>query len=620
MIKNKYYLLFTFYFLGFGILVAIVVSFINYKSKFTDINKTLNTLSLSELNYKREYLDEYLKNIEMLLNSLSHNKITHDFLLHPSDGEKYKDANSLFYALAFANQDIMQLRYIDEDGKEVIRIDRDKRSSELKIIQKKNMQNKYNRYYFQEALILKKNEFWYSKIDLNMERGKIEIPYKPTLRIATPLIQNGKKKGILIANLLFEDVVAYLSESSTFNVYLVDKNGEIIHDPIGKNSWSNYLDNRYSIEAIFPEETKNILTQVSFKTLNLYSYGLGDLFKNDENVKIIFDPKIHTVEELKDKNIVAALLIALTVIIVSIPLSWLVSIIPSQLQIKLADSYNKIRKSSNIIDNYIMISKTDANGGILEISKKFTEITGYTQDEILGKKLTILKHPETTEDVHQNLWQTISSGKVWHNEMQDVNKAGKSFWIDLVITPEFNEKNQIQGYTAIAQDITDKKVIEKMLITDPLTKLFNRRKIEEVLESEVLRYIRYTISFSILFIDIDKFKHINDTYGHNIGDTVLQEVSSILHTNSRPTDYVGRWGGEEFIIVASQTDMKEAYKYAEVLRKKIESHSFENVPVVTISCGVNEYKSNQPIKDFLSQADEALYQAKESGRNQVKKA
>ena len=149
--------------------------------------------------------------------------------------------------------------------------------------------------------------------------------------------------------------------------------------------------------------------------------------------------------------------------------------------------------------------------------------------------------------------------------------------------------------------------IKKLVEYDELTHILNRRG--------VLGKIENVKTGSILFLDIDYFKKINDTYGHEFGDFVLSEIGKILQNTFRKSDIIGRWGGEEFIIILPETSYEDALKLAEKLRKTIENHNFKDVKV-TISVGVSEYTGN--FENSLKRADEALYKAKNSGRNQVK--
>jgi diguanylate cyclase (GGDEF)-like protein len=154
-------------------------------------------------------------------------------------------------------------------------------------------------------------------------------------------------------------------------------------------------------------------------------------------------------------------------------------------------------------------------------------------------------------------------------------------------------------------------------ITDSLTNLYNRNMINQTLQQEYNKSMRYASVFSIIFLDIDNFKQINDTYGHKIGDVVLQEFAKILKENSRNSDVIGRWGGEEFMIIAINTNVNQSHQIAEKLRKKIEEHHFKVVPKVTTSIGISTYKEGLYLEEIIKYSDEALYEAKRSGKNRV---
>lgn len=171
------------------------------------------------------------------------------------------------------------------------------------------------------------------------------------------------------------------------------------------------------------------------------------------------------------------------------------------------------------------------------------------------------------------------------------------------------------------------KRLQEMSITDPLTKLYNRLYMENIFETELHRAKRYQQVFSIIFVDIDHFKKVNDEFGHDVGDVVLIEIANILKSNSRALDTVARWGGEEFIILCPETDMKSAETLAQKLRQAVESHKMQHVvgnnePIIvghkTCSFGVSQYtEEDNSVKHIIKRADNALYEAKNNGRNQV---
>lgn len=161
------------------------------------------------------------------------------------------------------------------------------------------------------------------------------------------------------------------------------------------------------------------------------------------------------------------------------------------------------------------------------------------------------------------------------------------------------------------------RLLEKLSITDNLTQLYNRNKLDEVLLSESNRANRSSHTFGIIIIDIDYFKKVNDTHGHIAGDTILKEFTSILKSNSRKIDTVGRWGGEEFLILCPETNLEGILTFAENLRAKISSFPFSHNEQKTASFGVAIYQKGEDISDMIKRADKALYKAKNSGRNRV---
>ncbi len=159
--------------------------------------------------------------------------------------------------------------------------------------------------------------------------------------------------------------------------------------------------------------------------------------------------------------------------------------------------------------------------------------------------------------------------------------------------------------------------LERLSVTDPLTQLFNRSRLDKVLDVEILRARRQQQDLGVILLDVDYFKAINDTYGHKSGDSVLVQFAEILRTNVRATDVVGRWGGEEFLIICIGTDLVGAEALAEKLRERVSENTFTIDDKVTASFGVSAFLDGDTSDSLLERADRALYQAKSVGRNCV---
>jgi len=198
------------------------------------------------------------------------------------------------------------------------------------------------------------------------------------------------------------------------------------------------------------------------------------------------------------------------------------------------------------------------------------------------------------------------------NELQEL----KDNLIDLVDerTAELNDRNELlQNEIKIRKETEEKLKI--IAITDPLTELYNRRKFNEILSYEIVRDRRYRSGLSVILCDIDHFKKINDTYGHDTGDRVLKQFAQTISQSIRDSDLLARWGGEEFILLIINAEPEMAKLVAEKIRKITEETEFEVVKNLTISLGIASLTADDNEESLINRADNALYEAKNNGRN-----
>ncbi len=284
---------------------------------------------------------------------------------------------------------------------------------------------------------------------------------------------------------------------------------------------------------------------------------------------------------------------------------------------KLEKLYKEIKDAQMLIDKYVPLSRTDLEGKITYANKAMCEISGYTLEELVGKNHRIIRYPDEKKEKYEELWKKITSGSTWEGEVKNISKYGETYWINVHIHPILNERNIRIGYQALRENITHKKELEFLASNDSLTNIYNRNKFDTLLEYEIEQWNRYEKTFSMAIFDLDHFKNVNDTYGHQVGDYVLVESVNIMKASIRKSDVLARWGGEEFILLLPHTNRDEAEIVVEKIRESIDKFLFDKVNHITISCGFSEVIKDDTSYSILKRVDDALYEAKNTGRNKI---
>ena len=378
---------------------------------------------------------------------------------------------------------------------------------------------------------------------------------------------------------------------------------------------------------LFLKESNEIdllIAELNHFELDILSY-LKEIRKLKKNIPIIIttDSDIQvSLEEFSELNI-------LSVLKKPFDFKKLRSLI-EKLDEKKKDSYIKqeireLKLFMKPFKEFSFYSETDLEGKIVDISDSFCDLVGFKKEELIGKRHSILKHPMEDNTKYKEIWKSLLKGNSWIGELRCLDKLGNDIWYKTIIFPKRNENQEIIGYAAKRQDITEKKYIELLSITNDLTGLYNKRFFKQTMENEKNRVKRDKKNLVFIMIDVDNFKKYNDLYGHLKGDQVLKQIAEILKINSsRSNDFAFRLGGEEFGIITSNINSAKILRYTEkirkdVLNKKIKHSKNEDIGFVTVSIGVFNYKSemNYSCEEIYKFADIALYEAKKSGRNKV---
>ena len=608
MSQRNYQKYFMIYFIVFGTIISFLGAGINYAFQIKEINLDTNKKAKDIYDIKiQTILKSAIENMDETVKSLATNKTVLEYI-NTNNTHAEEELEQIFMAVVGSQKEIMQARLISKNGKEIIRIDRNKNDDVPFAISKDKLQDKSDRDYFKILSKMNEQLIWHSKMDLNIENGKVEIPYNPVFRTAIPLFNNNEFSGMVIVNMHITNLFSAVGKSSAFEHYIIDKDNNFILHPNDEFSFNKYKNIERNINVDFPN---------GLNADGIFSFSIDNVLHNGDKATFILKTKNLYKTTLLDSKIYTSFWVALITIILSFILSIYVSRNPVKLQMALLKAHEKLSEFTTIVDNYIITATTKKDSTIINVSSAFVKSSGYSKEELIGEKMHIIRHPDEDENKFKELWQTVSSGKIWDGEIRNKNKNGEDYWLQQHIVPTFDENNNIETLVSLGTDITAKKELEKMASVDKLTNIYNRRMIDNFLKQEIEIEKRHSNGLSVILIDIDHFKDVNDTYGHQMGDMVLSKIAELISINSRKSDIQGRYGGEEFIVICPQTTCKEALVLAQKIRISVENYKFEQIGTKTISLGISAFEKNDTEESLVKKADIALYQAKNGGRNRA---
>ena len=268
----------------------------------------------------------------------------------------------------------------------------------------------------------------------------------------------------------------------------------------------------------------------------------------------------------------------------------------------------------------------DLDAKITYINPAVERMRGFTPEEAMRQSPEEIQPPESAAigaDYYQRLFASIEAGTeppIFRGEQQYYRRDGSIMTGELQVIPHVDGTGKVVELIGVTRDISDRKAAEAALhnlaVTDTLTGVWNRRQGTDLIAAD-LSARRPGQALSLLMLDIDHFKSINDTYGHQAGDNVLIEVASRVRRSLRGNDVVARWGGEEFVVLLRDCALPDALRLAEEIRFTIAEVPFGTLGTLTVSIGAAEIRANENLASWLGRADQALYRAKRAGRNEV---
>lgn len=586
-----------------------------------------NEFTQIELARKSIYRDfgSILPDINVLLNG----DPLQDFLDKES-ANTLSDLTQGFASFAEYKRIFDSIRFLDEQGMEIARVNYS--GGHARITPASDLQDKSGRYYFRDSIRLNAGEVYISPIDLNVEYGEVQIPYKPTIRFGAPVIdQQGRKRGVLVLNYLAENMLAHFDDmlaGSAGHVALLNPEGYWIRSHKKEREWGFMLNHQKTFQKGHPEAWAFILNnsggQITssegiFTHTTIYLNSIAS--KSGEEGyfwKIVSD--VH--HEAAYKNAIQHLtgvagLSLLMILFIGTITSWEVARHNAERQKLREQAYLHAQVYNATTDGIII---TNNSGRIVDVNHSFSDITGYTREEALGQNPSMLSSGEQDKTFYKNMWSEILRTGRWQGEIHNRKKDGGLFIEWLRISAVKDSEGKTIRYVGVISDITSKKQTEQELHRnahhDVLTGLPNRLSLDQLLQQEINHSDRDGTELALLYIDLDRFKPINDSYGHLTGDIVLKTVAQRLGSVIRKADNIARYGGDEFIALLSgitnrHTIEEVIARMQSELRKPIEADGRQHVIGASIGIAIYPTDTEDAIQ-LIMKADEAMYQAKHS--------
>lgn len=693
---------------------------------------------------RQQFFKSFLDRASTSLVTIGESKAFKQFLLKQSSDE-LEDMQALFSFVAKSDPSIMQLRYIDKDGKEQIRVDRKEENSQVYFVEAKDLQDKSQRPYFIESKTKLFDKVWFSAIDLNIEHKKVEVPHRPTLRAVLPVSKNGKFDGILIVNYFMKGFLNKLLNTPLYDIILTDGKGYILRHYDSSKNWGYYKPEKYSLQTEFPKTAKLILTEdvvvkdnyvsrklnlpiegglililqlkhsyiedTNIQKIDLYisvigivlffaamssvflSSNIGKLYQELTNklersqlkfftlFRESLDPIVlvdvasqkfveynqrtlefygyskeefeklrvqdldaaHNADEIREhqekiikngwdrfttKHLTKGGHIKdVNVNVVTITLDDKLYLYETFHDITKDKEYEaSLKKMLDELETIYTISKDgiaimDLQTNFLDFNEAYLEMTGFTREELLTKSCIGLTAPEDYELAVEISELVQTQGFVKSFTKTCIVKNERRIFVNMSASL-MPDKQRI---LLTAKDLTAMKKYEQKLEHiahyDALTGLPNRVLQSDRLKQAMLYVQRKGGYIAVVYLDLDGFKDVNDTYGHEMGDKVLIGVSSRMKQALREGDTLSRFGGDEFVAIIGYIEKREdAFPVIERLLHAASDPVFVGKLQLKISAsiGVAFYSQEEKALEgdqLIRQADQAMYVAKQSGKN-----
>lgn len=644
-------------FLGLFVPSAILITGLFFLSLHFRVDQELTALKSKEKGHVEATAQVLKHDFEVVTSDLlvlSNAPFVRRFIESGSEADK-KGVSELFVDVSQQKRDYDQIRYLDSAGMELIRVDlRDGRAT---AVSEADLQNKKGRYYFTDSIRLSEGEIYVSPLDLNIEHGKIETPYKPMVRIGTPVFNGqGEAKGVVLLNLYGAKLIGHFRTmmGSESHEMLLNRDGDWLSSQDPSQDWGFMFGNPHAFAKRYPTEWEKLSanSEGTFSTeAGLITYAtvypllpkqhssngstlpegtsVQNLGRDEYFLKVVSFVPVGEVPSITINRYWVSFAGVGIVLAMMALLSAYVSVLllnRRQLQHTVFDNERRLREITATLGEGVFV--LDSAGLITYINPEAERLLGWSSEDVLGKSSHALFHHHLADGALVSeddcpIKNVIQTGKVYRGDEGFWRKDGTLLPADVSSSPIIRD-GKVAGSVVVFGDLTDRQraqeEIRRLAFYDTLTDLPNRRQLLDRFNYALAQAKRHKRSLAIMFLDLDHFKEINDTLGHDVGDELLKVVAERLRGCVRSGDTVARQGGDEFVVLISEiahpADASQvAEKLLSVIAEPVSTteHSLE----VTGSVGIAIYPidGSDDAQDLMKKADIAMYAAKHAGRN-----
>ncbi|MCC4263338.1 diguanylate cyclase [Oceanimonas baumannii] len=545
-----------------------------------------------------------------------------------------------------------QIRVIDLDGKERIRINNTNLGTF--VVPEHKLQDKKDRYYVQRGLKLTPGQVYLSPLDLNKEQDKLETPFKPTIRLVRMMKSvTGEPAGLLVLNMKAAGMLNQFIELFPKGDRAMLLNAEgywmVNHEPANEWGWMRDRPDLTvaSWQPALWQQLQSSSTGTADLDGSLFSFSwldIANIYEGTSNARYVYDLGVVSdlqasqwailIESEKQRWQAAAIYhkawFRAALIAVFLATLLVVYLFIRNRQHARQNAVLEREQLENFKDLYenapIGYLTLTQDGRISNTNKRTLEYLGYQREELVHQKtLAELVDAESLEQAHA-LLNTMIQDEEHYRRIRIKAKNGDVLVMSCSVSSRLSHERTLELGRFSMQNVSHQARLEQQLKElahkDPLTGVANRRWFDELAERELARAHRVGMPLTLIELDIDHFKKVNDTYGHDAGDEVLKALAEHCQNSLRTTDVLARFGGEEFVILLPDTSLEQGVHKAEQIRQalgRLRVIVMNNIEIrFTVSLGVATLSgAHQSIQALLKSADQALYKAKNSGRNKV---